>query len=341
MAQSKTGKPEGKRKLSFDFAYYGKLILIVLVAFAGTYYALPQRGLISTLPVYLIAALLAVFIKIPVWQKAALFGIFAFTFSTVYYKPLYTAIFAGICVLTVFICSFAYHLFKKKRTPSAIVAILLVCACIIPHSLLFGNIFDGMTADKMIREYVSEHYTSDEFVISDTSYDFNTGLYKATVYNVKLPTEKYSLSVYNSRLTDSYLRFAEIKLMEKRAIEIRAALREKFPNEMFSVTPLGISGYPYKDQISLNDTDNYNEYMRFEIHVPGYLFKNEFAMKAKSYYNTLVNAKLAFREIVFIGSGEYLNALSIKVPYDLLPKDMEKLIKPSNLLPLSSNYIFE
>jgi hypothetical protein len=81
--------------------------------------------------------------------------------------------------------------------------------------------------------------------------------------------------------------------------------------------------------------------MRFEIHVPGYVFREEFAKKAEAYYNTLLKAKLPFREVVFVGGGDYLNAMSILVPYDLFPKDMEKLIKPSNLLPLKSSIVFK
>lgn len=341
--QAESNKEKGKeiQKRSFDFAYYARLIAFVLLAFAGTYYTLPQRGLISTLPVYIVAILIAALIRLPVWQKAALFGVFAFTFTTVYYKVEYALIFTAICIATVLLCSIAFRLMTKKKVLTSIISVLLICVCVLPHPFLFGTFPQGLQADKIIQEYVSKHYTSEGIVVSGTAYDFQTGCFKATVYDVKAPTERYSLSVYNARLTDSFRSFAEKKLMEKRTLEITEALRERFPNDRFSVTPLGISGYPFQDQISLSDTNNYNDNMRFEIQVPGYLYKADFAKKAEAYYNALIDAKMSFREVVFIGGGEYLNAMSISVPYDLFHKDMEKLIKPSHLLPLKSNYVFE
>lgn len=340
-AQPQVKKLPGKKRKKLVFAYYVRIILTVLLAFVGTYYTLPQRGLISTLPVYFAAILIMVLIRVPIWQKAFIFGVFAFTFTTVYYETVYALAFAGICVLTIILCSAAFNLLKKKKLVSSIISVLLICLCALPHPLLFGNYPEAVQANKKIQEYVAKHYTGEGIVVSGTSYDFLTGSYKATVYDQKAPTEKYSISVYNSRLTDSFVRFSEIKLMEKRALEITSALREQFPNDRFSVVPLEISGYPFEDQISLSDPNNYDENMRFEIHVPGFIYKEEFAKKAEAYYNTLLKAKLPFREVVFIGGGDYLNAMSISVPYDLLRKDMAKLIKPSHLLPLQSNYVFE
>jgi len=344
MERTEPEQTEAKKeaeKRSFDFAYNARLIAAVLLAFAGTYFTLPQRGLVSTLPVYVVAILIAALLRLPVWQKAALFGVFAFIFTTVYYKTEYALIFALICIVTVLLCSLAFHLMTKKKVLTSIISVLLIFVCVLPHPLLFGTFPQALQADNMIREYVSKHYTSDEIVVSGTAYDFETGCYKATVYDVKAPIERYSLNVYRAKLTDSFKSFSEIKLMEKRTIEITEALRERFPNDRFSVKPLGIVGYPFEDQISLSDPNDYNDNMRFEIQVPGYMFKEDFAKKAEAYYNALLQAKLTFREVVFIGGGDYLNALSVSVPCDLFPKDFEGLIKPSRLLPLKSSEVFE
>lgn len=305
-----------------------KLILTAFLAFLAAYFALPARGLVSTLPLYVLIILISAAIRISVWQKAALFGIFAFIYTSIEYDFIHALGFSALCILTVFISSFAFKLFSKKKVFPAILSLILISACTFPHAYFFGNIIKGINANKIINNYVEERYSDEGSFVSHTYYDYKTDSYKADVYDSKAPTEIYSLSVRNIFLHDSYKQYAQKALMNSRMLEITTALREKYPDDNFEVIPIEISGYPFSEQINLSDTTDYNSKMRFKIIVCGLLNKQDFAEKSNGYYDTIMNSGIDFREIVFTGGGYFQNSFRISVSANPLIKDFYALAEP-------------
>jgi len=308
-----------------------RLIVVVLLAFGGTYFNMPTRGLISTLPILLIAVLLSVLIRIPAWQKVLLFGFFAFCLAAIDYDILIGLYFAILCILIVSLCTLAFSLFKKKKILPMILAILIIIVCAIPQALLFGNYSQGYSADKIIDEYVSAHYTNENMVVSGTYYDYKTGLYQASIYDKSLPIDICYLVVNNNRIFDGFDSFVERSLMNNRSLELTAILREKFEKDKFDVYSIHIAGYPLFEknkEISLNDTTNYNSLMSFRIIVPGLIDKAAYGKKAETYYNAILAAGFDFKEIIFVASGTDRDIMTIKVSTNPLIKDLSKLIAP-------------
>ncbi len=306
--------------------YYIRLTFCALLAFAGTYYALPTRGLVSTLPIFLIAALISVLFKLPAWQKAFLFGLFAFILTLIEYDTAHALGFATICIIVVFLCSLAYYLMKKKKASNVLLALLLIAVCTFPHAYFFGNIVEGMDADKILREYTDKRYASDDMTVSQTFYDYKYGFYKVNVYSKNSPTEIYSLSVQNGFIYDSYRTFAKKTLMHAKMLEITTALRESFPNENFEVIPLDIIGYPYSDTaISLNDSTDYSPFLSFRIDIWGQLDLNRFLETSESYYDAIMRSEVSFDKITFSGKDRY-NILKLTVSSVPLKKDFTRLL---------------
>lgn len=309
-----------------------RLVIAALLAFAGTYFNMPARGLLSTMPVLLLAVLCSVLIKVPVWQKAALFGLFGYLFSALEFDSTTDLYFAALCILLVLACSLAFYLFKKKKIPQMILAIILVFACAVPQIYFFGNYPEAKTANEKLQEYVSIRYSDEEMIISGIHYDYTTGYYKASLYNKTLPTNVYSIAIKNNHLQDSFIPFAEKELTNSKMLEMTQVLRASFENDLFDVTALEISGYPFSGQISLNDTTDYSSLIKYKIIVPGLLNKNEFEQKAKKYFDVIMESGLDFNEIIFVGSGLQADILTITVGRNPLILDFSRLTTPpSNL----------
>ncbi|PKM61186.1 MAG: hypothetical protein CVU97_07375 [Firmicutes bacterium HGW-Firmicutes-21] len=319
---------EATNKFLENNKYYIRTVVVALLAFLGTYYALPARGLISMIPFLLVAVLFSVLIKIPIWQKAALFGLFALIFATVEIDYTHGIGFAALCILMVIFCSLAFYLLRKKKILPAIISILLISACAVPHAYFFGNIIKGLDADRILAEYIDERYTSEDTIISETYYDYKHGYYKANIYEKKRPTEIYSLTVINNYLYDSYRTYAEKQLMNRRMLDITSVLRDNFKSDKFEVIPLNISGYPFKSEITINDTNDYNSLMSFRIVISGQLDKDSFTDKAKRYYDTIMDNDIDFKKIVFVSKGTTNTTLRISVTTGPFMKDFPSLLKP-------------
>ena len=310
--------------------YFFQLLIAVIVTFTATYFSLP-KSLMSTLPSILVASLIIVLIRIPFWQKLLLFVLFAFINATIEYNTVTALFYMLFCVLTFLTCSVAFHLFKKRKVILTVFAVILVILCAIPHSFIFGNIFEGMRSEKIIRHYVNQRYSSSEMVVSGTYYSLNNRYYKATIYSKKMPTEVYSLYVHGNNVIDTYIPFAQTALMNDRMLEITSVLRERFENDRFEVIPIEICGYPFDRPILLSDNNDYNSLMRFKIKAPGFITKAEFLETSEKYYNILVSKKIRFREIIFTGGGLYGESMYISVPYGSLEKNFSGMVKPSHL----------
>ena len=317
-----------EEKSSGDTFYYIKLFSAVTLAFAGTYFALPARGLISTLPVFLIASLVSVLISIPSWQKASLFGFFAFFFALIEYDSLHALGFAVLCILTVLISSLTFLLMQKKKVFHAIITLILLFSVAYPHAYFFGNIFEAKEADNRLREYTAERYTSDDIVISPTFYDYGTKSYRVSVYDRKTPTEVYTVSTGKRIIYDSYSKYTERALMNKKMLEITAVLRNAFPNDSFEVIPVRINGYPFDGAISISDDTDYSYYMQFRILLSGQLDREYFLEKSTEYFEAISRQGMSYSRITFATRGLHLSALSVTVTDNPLLKDLDELMSP-------------
>lgn len=310
-------------------SYTIRLISFGLLAFVGTFFAVPTRGLISTLPIYLIAVLFSVLIKIPIWQKSLFFGMFAFIFVTIDYDSFHGLFFAALCILTLLICSISFSLFKKKKALTIVIAVILISICALPHAYFFGNYSDGFNADKVLVKYADTHYNKDNMVISGTYYDYKIGHYKSIVYDKNVPTEIYSMVVQNDKVYDSYVSYVQETLMHNKMLDITNVLRDNFADDTFKVIPLEIAGYPISDEISNNDTTDYSFIMRFKILVPGLIDKDKFAEKSKEYFDAIIESNINFGEIVFTGKDIRRSVLAISVTPKTFYGDFSMLIKPN------------
>ncbi|HAN21144.1 MAG: hypothetical protein A2Y15_02690 [Clostridiales bacterium GWF2_36_10] len=308
--------------------YILKFVTSGVLAFLGTYFSLPSRGLISTLPIFLIAALMSVLIKIPTWQKALMFGIFAYFFAMIDYDVYSGLAFATLCILTVCISTLAFNLFKTKNVLSMIIALFLIVICALPHAYFFGNYPEGYKAKKVMDEYIQKHYLSEDIIITGISYDYTIGYYKSTIFDKNDPTEIYSMIVMNNKVTDSYSSYAEEVLMNSKMLEITTVLREKFPDDIFKVLPLKITGYPINDEINIADTTDYSSLMHFKVLVPGLIDKDTFAIKSRKYFDVLKEAKINYGDIIFAGKDITRSVLTITVTPKTFFMDFTKLVDP-------------
>ncbi|MDD4165185.1 MAG: hypothetical protein PHD66_08285 [Eubacteriales bacterium] len=319
------------KKLSENHINIIRLAITGLLAFIGTYFSTPGKGLISTLPILLISALLCVAVKIPSWQKIVFYALFGYFFTTVYYDSKAGMIFAAVCISILLLCELSVYLLKRKKILFAILAILLPLICILPQTYFFGNYIDGKEAQDRISEYVDKRYSDEEMTISGVNYDYKTKYYIATIYDKDLPTDVYTIASQGDHLHDGYLTFAEQTLMYNQMLEITKTLRADFENDRFDVSPQKIIGYPFSGKISLGDEADYRTLMTFKITVPGLLSKAEFEKRAREYYDTILRSGLEFNKICFVGNGTQTDIMTITVSNNPLIGNFSALTSPPRL----------
>ncbi len=307
--------------------FYIHLLLTCICAFAGGYFFLPIRGLVSTLPVMLSAALLATLTSIKVWQKVSVFFVFSFYFAIIEYGRDTALVFAGLFAVTVLVCSFAFVLIKKKKVLTVLPAIILLIGLVFPHSYFFGNYGDYIGADRSIGLYTNFRYPQAEFVVSKTFFDYKTGYYRATVYQKKRPTEQFTLSLAGVKgenkgyIQDGFLPQVKSIIMEDTRVSVIDAIREVYPNDSFDVIAVDINRFPdTATPISTENSAAYAKRMTFVIRISGQYLPREFADVCKGYYDAIMVSDTEFGSITFTGR-ESQRYLLKDIPYNTFVYD--------------------
>ena len=315
--------------LGFVFA----AVIIVLGVFACSV----RRGVWSTLPTILLAAVFAELIYSKWLINLALFSCCALITSISDGNDLlYCSLF---CICVTF-CYVAVHLAigifkKKKKLALKLVAVFLFLIPVVLQLVVFSDPFTVSSKGAVFREYLEKKYPEQIFSDVIPSYNFVEGKYQALVnYDYRGFELENLLKLDETTVEDGYFEEFCRKGLESMKNRFVSLIRAKYPNESLWIDCSGrienqsdvLSGKYGESPNWLEDSACCDIGFKFSINN-----KNDFLEYVKQYYNYICSEGFEFYNISFYGgfSGMYKYCVTIEHGTDI--NDIAALIKNCNI----------
>lgn len=298
-----------------SYMEYLNTALCCLLAFGGSYFILPQNGLLSTLMLIIPIAIACALLKAKWYVKVFSFAGFGFIMSTIYNEGTTANVITGvICGVLIILAMVAVWLFKQKKLLYIMAGAVIIAATAVFHVFALGNPAVAFKSEQIIKDYYKQTYDTEAVTMSGVYYNRKAGVFCADIYGTDNPAEVYTLYAYGDTVNESYKRYAEQSLMAKKRAEIVNSLRKVYPNTSFKVVQKSISAYP-EGVISPADTTDYSSRMSFAIYIPSDLTVLQFKERIRTYTLTLCNADINVNDIDFYGgiADKYYRMVNYKL----------------------------
>lgn len=282
-----------------------KLLIVVALAFVAAVTFRRSAGILAMTPVSLLICALAAFIGISILTKCTVFGITVFTVNTIENDDInVTIMFTALCLLAVFVLSIAAKQIKSGKKYGYAVMVAGVAVCIGLNLFFIGNPFKALDAKDTITEYTDKKYPESEnaqlgsFEFSRIYFRHDTKAYVIDAASDKFPTEKASVTLGNEVLADGFEEIMEDKLGEPYVLEIKEFLREKFPDDSFSVELDGFALLPEENAFSSKEGALYGN-VRYEIYLGGVQTNAQMQERVEEYVKAIDESGIGYANIVF------------------------------------------
>ncbi len=292
--------------------YSVKLLLVVALAFIAAITFRRSAGIIAMTPISLLMCAAAAFIGISTLAKCSIFGITVFAINTIENDDINVAImFSALCLLAIAVFSLAVQTVKKGKKYGYSIGIIGVIVCIGLNIFFVGNPFTAIKAKDKITSYTDVTYPQSEnaylgnFEFSKIYYRYDTKAYVIDAVSDKYPTEGASLTLGNEVIRDGFKSLMEEKLSEPYVLDIKSVLRDKFPNDSFSVTFDGFASLP-DDPILASGTGELKNNLYYEITLGGVQTGEQMRERVRDYVNALDESGVGYAKLVFVsGIGNW------------------------------------
>ncbi len=306
-----TTKDERKEKSSS--LYTVKLLIVIVLAFVAAITFRRSVGIIAMTPISLLMCAIASFIGISALAKCSIFAITVFAINTIENDDIkITLMFSALCLLAITLFSISATMIKKSKKYAYLVGIVCVLLCIGLNLFFVGNPFSALSAKNKITEYTDVKYPNEEnaylgnFEFSNIYYRYDTKAYVIDAVSDKFPTEKASFTLGNEVIKDGFESLMEEKLSEPYVLDIKSILREKFPNDSFSVTFDGFATLPDENIFSAESGELKNN-LCYEIALGGVQTGEQMIERVRDYVNAIDESGLGYAKLVFkSGIGNWL-----------------------------------
>lgn len=311
-----------------------------MLACVGTYITLGQTGVFKF---FLIAPLCALIIGILPNAKATtnttLFSLFALIYSFVFLdgSKRITAFgtMVGIILLGVLFGMFVLR--SKEKKIFILPATICVFASLFVTIIVFGSPISAIVTKNELDEYISSTYTENEFIFEDYKYDGNKYGYFVTAKNDRTAS---GLRIYKSKggyIVDEYMTHLKKSLMRPIVEEIISVIREKHPNDGFTIYGKEIHSLQYP--LTVYDERDYSEYMDLYFYVSNEMLFEDFSVKTREYFEEIIDSGIKFNTITFIGGEKGQKIFELTAHYGYICNTFEKLSKKHDYVNFSLNYI--
>lgn len=290
-----------------------KLMLVVTLAFVAAIVFRRSAGILAMTPLSLIMCAVAAFVGVGVLTKCAVFGVTVFAVNTIENDDIsVTLLFTALCLLAVFVLSIAASQIKKGKKYGYAVMIIGAVICFSLGLIFVGNPITALNAKNRITEYTNTKYPESEnaylgnFEYSDIYYNYNTKAYTITAVSDKYPTEAAAITLGGNLLRDGFESLMEEKLGEPYILEIKEILRNRFPNDSFSVNLDGFALLPEENAFSSSNGELYQN-IRYEIVLGGVQTADQMRERVNDYVKALDESGIGYAGLTFkSGIGNWI-----------------------------------
>ena len=323
-----------------------RLAAALLLLLFGAWLAVPSRGFVATLPLFLPFALAAAFCeKRPtVLLPAAFFSglLFGTALEIEDDKLLRGAVFGLFLLLCAWLCFFAVRFLKKKTVLSAILAVLALAAALGLHLFWNGTPWENRSRDREAAAYLAEKYPTQTFTRTATWRDRKTGVYRTQADFVHEGNDLSALIVWGETVEDGYFDVLAGRACDKALTGFLDALRDRV-DAPFTVGPLrlSVSAADLAAVQSLPDgilPEEWAPYLVVPVELKEQTKKREFDECAGQVLKVLQEAGLPFRELVILGTSGSQERYTVRLQPDSDPAGIPSLsIALQKELPLQSS----
>lgn len=296
------------KKIIKDKRYYInalKTVSVVILAFVAALLFRRSAGVIATFPFAFILCAVSAFINTNPKIKLVVFGVTAFALNTVENPDTrVTLTFTALCLLACLLFQVSVWVISKRKTEGICVMAVSFALCVALSFIFVGNPISAIKADRILSDYTESKYPQAEnsdsvkYIFSKTYYNYNTKSFEKQGYGTDSPTEIGTVSVSGETVNDSLKSIVQKNLAQPYVLEITEVLRQRFPDDTFSVSFDEIYMEDGKQIISAEKGGLYGRIV-FEINLGGVQTANKMAEKVKQYTEVLDNADINYGKIIY------------------------------------------
>ena len=300
-----------------------------VLIFLSVFTASPRRGIVSSLPIILPAALIVCLFYDEPLKNTLFAAVSALIISLAdYYDVGYSAVYT-VCVAAFFaIAFFSVRLFRKwigeKKIGSLVLSALIVAALIAVYALCFGTPWGSTAAERSVREYAEKKYPNEDFVSFRPCYYVRSGGYTVEVYyNYNNTVTVSPIKLTKDGFEDGYFENLVYLLMTERRTQLISLLKANFINDDIFMTCAGFEksseSYDVFLEAASSEPKTYLDQMSFNVTLGHSVeSKEEFAAECEKYAAFLKENGTVFSVINFYGGyqGKFLYQLAYRCGSD-------------------------
>lgn len=296
-------------KLRDKNSYSGllKLFTVILLAFFAGLLFRRSAGLIAMFPFWMIFCGASVFITVNIKIKLTIFGAMVFTLNTVETEDIrVTLTFTALCLLACLLFELSAKLIKQKKSAGYCAVAAAVILPITLSVIFVGNPISGIKANHVFNDYAAGKYLNseradpEEFSFTKIYYNPKAKAFEFQATASDFPTEVGLISVKGDGITDKFQTIVQKHLSEPYITEVTKALREKFPDEAFTVSVYDIYPKDQREIISAEENELYGSIV-FKIELSGVQTENDMERKVTQYTAVIDGAGIDYGRIVYTG----------------------------------------
>jgi len=323
----------------------GALIFCTLCATAGAALFIPGTGPITALPFVLLFTAIPTFIVEKPYITPPLFFAVTYFFSFAKNVPLrfpgvaggytlYITIWAAIIsLLTYFACTQIKGAVKAKgkRFIAIPLAAIFLLIAVFAGIYVQGTPWAAFEAKGQISAHINSNFDKGELDIGGVYY-VPRGEYYACDVQIKGTQDSGSIIYKNGAASNDLTKLAVEYAGADNATKIAKALRNAFPNDMFTVTP--VCENVGNTKLSFKDGTRLLPFISYDITVHSEETAKSFVDKAESYAAVLSRANIACDNVTIIGGAKQKLYYSISVDVGAPQKPLASLLRIYSTFPL-------
>lgn len=325
-------KPDIK-KIYNNLGFALAAVLIALGVFACSV----RRGVWSTVPTVLVAAVCAEFLYSKWLINSALFACCALIVSLSDDNSLlYSALFCLGVVICYLIVHWVFLIFKKQKKLGlrALGALMLLIPIII-QPLVFSTPFAVAEKERLFKEYLSQRYPDQSFSEVIGAYNIIDGKYQALVkYDYRGFELESVIKMDGDTMEDGYFDEFCRKGLESMKDGFVSLIRARYPDESLWIDCSGkietvdkiLPGKYGESPDWLEDAACCDVGFKFAINN-----KSDFLSYVKEYYDYICSQGFEFYNISFYGGYGGMYKFCVTVEYGTESEDIAALIKNCNI----------
>jgi hypothetical protein len=311
------------------------IIALVGISFVGVYAFLPWHGIVSTIPLVIVASFCCVFLKTGEMIKSAVFFLIPFSICVLLDESMYSALFLSVCCVVFYLsASFSVKLYKSKKNILKIASAGLLVLAFTLHVFVNSTPWNNSHNTDAINNYLQMNYSDEKLLVSDIHFNSFDRTYSVSMIPGTDNTIELDLVFKDGSLVkDEFINYSEKYNMIVGAGKITYVIRKKYPELKFSVESNSIKGYPFytADGSHLATTEplmNYSRYMDFSVYFTSYNSIEKFASVAEECFRALLLSGFCCRNITFYGGIATRYIVKISVPFNSYVGNLKNYVTP-------------